>query len=67
MHVCLSCMSAWGSQKRASESWSWIYKQLFAAQHGRWEPNIGPRKEQQVLLTTEPDQPHQHQTHITHC
>lgn len=66
VYICRVYADAWGSQKRAWEPWRWISKQLFAAQYGHWEPNICPMEEQQVLLTTEPDQPHQHYTHITY-
>lgn len=34
--------------------WSWSYRSLLAAWHGRWELNSSPLEEQEVLLTAEP-------------
>lgn len=39
--VCYINASAGRSQKRASDSCSWNYRQLWAAQHGCWELGMG--------------------------
>lgn len=33
--------------------WSWRYRLLWAAQHRCWETNVGPLKDQRVLLAVE--------------
>lgn len=52
MSVC-KCMSVQRPQEGAAPPWSWSCRKLCATQHLCWESNLGPLKEQHVLLTTE--------------